>query len=144
MFGCFFCSSRRRHTRCALVTGVQTCALPISLAAPFVLAGAALLPFYARPLNALLLGESEAVHLGFHVERSKRAVVVLAALATGTAVAITGVIGFVGLVVPHLVRLAAGPDHRLLLPASLLLGASLMLVADLFAPTLVLPGSEEH
>src|SRR3546814_15233045 len=73
----------------------------LALAAPFVLAGAALLPFYARPLNALLLGESEAVHLGFHVERSKRAVVVLAALATGTAVAIPGVIGFVGLGVPH-------------------------------------------
>src|SRR3546814_17434680 len=67
----------------------------LALAAPFVLTGAALLPFYARPLNALLLGESEAVHLGFHVERSKRAVVVLAALATGPAVAITGVIGFV-------------------------------------------------
>src|SRR3546814_14798296 len=68
-----------------------------------------------------------------------RAFVGLSARATGRAVAITGVIGFVGLVVPHLVRLAAGPDHRLLLPASLLLGASLMLVADLFARTLVLP-----
>src|SRR3546814_11979291 len=68
-----------------------------------------------------------------------RAFVGLSARATGRAVAITGVIGFVGLVVPHLVRLAAGPDHRLLLPASLLLGASLLLVSDLFARTLVLP-----
>ena len=111
----------------------------MALAAPLILAGAALLPLFARHLNALLLGESEAVHLGFHVERTKRAIVVLAALATGTAVALTGVIGFVGLVVPHLVRLTAGPDHRLLMPASILSGASLLLVADLFARTLVLP-----
>jgi iron complex transport system permease protein len=111
----------------------------LGLAAPFILVGALALPFFARPLNALLLGEIEAVHLGFHVERSKRIIVVLAAMATGTAVAITGVIGFIGLVVPHLVRLTAGPDHRLLLPASALFGASLLLIADLFARTLVLP-----
>lgn len=109
------------------------------LVAPLMLIGILSLPFFARPLNAMLLGESEAVHLGFSVERSKRAIVVLAALATGTSVAITGVIGFVGLVVPHLVRLTAGPDHRLLLPISILFGASLVLIADLFARTLVLP-----
>lgn len=111
----------------------------LTLAAPFVMSGTALLPLFARHLNALLLGESEAVHLGFHVEHTKRAIVVLVALATGTAVAISGVIGFIGLVVPHLVRLIAGPDHRLLLPASVFAGASLILVADLFARTLVLP-----
>jgi iron complex transport system permease protein len=104
-----------------------------------MLLGAAALPLFARHLNALLLGESEAVHLGFNVERSKRIIVVLAALATGTAVALTGVIGFVGLVVPHVVRLCVGPDHRLVMPLSILLGASLLLVADLFARTLVLP-----
>lgn len=108
-------------------------------AAPFILFAIVALPFFARSLNALLLGESEAGHLGFRVERTKRLIVVLAALATGTAVALTGVIGFIGLVVPHLVRLTAGPDHRFLLPLSILLGASLMLVADLFARTLVLP-----
>jgi len=102
-------------------------------------AGALALPFFAPQLNALLLGESEAVHLGFHVERSKRLIIVLAALATGTAVALTGVISFVGLVVPHVVRLCVGPDHRLLMPLSVLLGASLLLVADLGARTLVLP-----
>lgn len=107
--------------------------------APFILAGALSLTLFARPLNALLLGEGEAGHLGFRVERAKRAIVVLAALAAGAAVALSGVIGFVGLVVPHLVRLIAGPDHRLLLPASILFGAALMLVADLFARTLVLP-----
>jgi iron complex transport system permease protein len=111
----------------------------MAVAGPFILLGTVLLPLFARHLNALLLGESEAVHLGFHVERSKRAIVVLAALATGTAVALTGVIGFIGLVVPHLVRLTAGPDHRLLLPVSILFGASLLLIADLFARTLVLP-----
>jgi len=111
----------------------------MTVAAPLILLGAVLLPFFARPLNALLLGESEAVHLGFHVERSKRIIVVLAALATGTAVAISGVIGFIGLVVPHLVRLTAGPDHRLLLPLCGLFGASLVLIADLLARTLVLP-----
>jgi iron complex transport system permease protein len=104
-----------------------------------MLLGAAALPLFARQLNALLLGESEAGHLGFHVERSKRLIVVLAALAAGTAVALTGVISFVGLVVPHVVRLCVGPDHRLLMPLSILLGASLLLVADLFARTLVLP-----
>jgi len=109
------------------------------VAGPPMLAAAVALPFFARPLNALLLGESEAVHLGFNVERAKRLIVVLAALAAGTAVALTGVIGFVGLVVPHVVRLCTGPDHRLLMPLSCLLGASLLLVADLFARTLVLP-----
>lgn len=107
-------------------------------AAPIALA-TLLLPLFARQLNALLLGEDEAVHLGFDIERAKRIVVVLAALATSASVAVTGVIGFVGLVVPHLIRLVAGPDHRLLLPASALLGASLLLAADLLARTVVLP-----
>ena len=98
-----------------------------------------LLLAFARPLNALLLGELEALHLGFDVERCKRAIVVLAACAVGAAVALSGVIGFVGLVVPHLVRLLAGPDHRLLLPASALLGAALLVGADLLARTVVLP-----
>lgn len=109
------------------------------IAGPLICIGAMLLPVFARHLNALLLGESEAVHLGFHVERTKRIIVVLAALATGTAVALTGVIGFIGLVVPHLVRLVTGPDHRLVLPASVLAGSALLLIADLFARTVVLP-----
>ncbi|MES1945557.1 transport system permease [Salinisphaera sp. PC39] len=107
--------------------------------APFVILPTLLLTLLARPLNALLLGETEAGHLGFAVERLKRGIVVLVALAVGASVALTGIIGFIGLVVPHLVRLALGPDHRLLLPASVLLGAALMLGADLLARTLVLP-----
>ena len=94
---------------------------------------------FGRHLNALVLGESEAFHLGFRVERAKRLLVAFVALATGVSVAFTGVIGFVGLVVPHLVRLLIGPDHRMLLPVSILLGASLMLAADLVARTVVLP-----
>ena len=93
----------------------------------------------ARALNAMLLGESEAFHLGFAVETVKRRLVVLCALAAGSAVALTGMIAFVGLVVPHLIRLVLGPDHRTLLPASALLGASLLLLADLVARLTVLP-----
>jgi len=108
-------------------------------AAPLMLLPALGLTLFARHLNAFLLGETEALHLGFDVEAAKRRIVVLAALTVGASVALTGVIGFVGLVVPHLIRLAVGPDHRILLPASMLLGASLLLVADLLARSLVLP-----
>ncbi len=97
------------------------------------------LPGFARFLNAMLLGEAEAHHLGYDVEREKRLVVLLAALATGAAVSVSGIIGFVGLVVPHLIRLMIGPNHMTLLPASAMLGAALMLIADLVARHIVLP-----
>jgi iron complex transport system permease protein len=111
----------------------------VMIAAPFILLPLLLFPRLARPLNALLLGESEAGHLGFDVERVKRLVVVMVALVVGVAVALTGLIGFVGLVVPHLLRLMIGPDHRTLLPGSALLGASLLIGADLIARTVVAP-----
>jgi iron complex transport system permease protein len=97
------------------------------------------LPLLARTLNALLLGEAEAGHLGIAVQRMQRVIVALTALAVGAAVAVSGIIGFVGLVVPHLLRLALGPDHRFLLPGAALLGGSLLLLADLFARTFVTP-----
>lgn len=97
------------------------------------------LPRRAQALNALLLGESEAGHLGVDVERLKRELVFCTALGVGAAVAAAGLIGFVGLVVPHLVRLLAGPDHRTLLPASILAGASLLLLADLVARLALAP-----
>ena len=97
------------------------------------------LPRRAAALNALLLGESEARHLGFEVERLKRELVFCTALGVGAAVAAAGLIGFVGLVVPHLLRLLVGPDHRILLPASALAGASLLLLADLLARLLLAP-----
>ncbi|QPN46200.1 iron ABC transporter permease [Priestia aryabhattai] len=105
-----------------------------------VAAGVALwLPRRARALNALLLGESEARHLGIEVERLKRELVFCTALGVGAAVAAAGLIGFIGLVVPHLVRLLAGPDHRVVLPASLLAGGVLMLLADLVARLALAP-----
>ncbi len=108
-------------------------------ALPLIVGPALALPLFARRLDALLLGETEALHLGFAVERCKRAIVALAALAVGGAVALTGVIGFVGLVVPHLVRLLVGAGHRRVLPLSLVLGSALLLIADLAARTLALP-----
>ncbi|MNO58398.1 Hemin transport system permease protein HmuU [compost metagenome] len=97
------------------------------------------LPRRAQALNALLLGESEARHLGIEVERLKRELVFCTALGVGAAVAAAGLIGFIGLVVPHLVRLLAGPDHRVLLPASLLAGGTLLLFADLVARLALAP-----
>lgn len=106
---------------------------------PFMLVTLLPLPLLARSLNAFLLGEAEAGHLGIDVERVKTFIVALVALAVGAGVAVAGIIGFVGLVVPHLIRLIWGPDHRLLLPASALLGASLLVGADLLARTIAVP-----
>ena len=106
---------------------------------PFLLVALLPLPFLARSLNALLLGEAEAGHLGINVERVKTVVIIMAALAVGAGVAVAGIIGFVGLVVPHLMRLFAGPDHRLVLPGSVLLGAILLVGADLLARTIAVP-----
>lgn len=97
------------------------------------------LPRRAKALNALLLGESEARHLGIEVERLKGELVLCIALGVGAAVAAAGLIGFVGLIVPHLIRLVVGPDHRVLLPASALAGASLLLLADVFARLVLAP-----
>lgn len=111
----------------------------LAVAGPIVIGSTLVLMQFARALNALLLGETEARHLGFRVERMKRVTVTLVALTVGAIVALTGAIGFVGLVVPHLVRLMMGADHRSLFPLSALLGAALVLVADLVARTIVLP-----
>lgn len=111
----------------------------LSAAAPLILIPLLAIPFLAQPLNALLLGEAEAGHLGIHVERVKRWLVLWVALAVGASVAVSGAIGFIGLVVPHLLRLTVGPDHRLVLPGSALLGAALLLAADLLARTIVVP-----
>lgn len=93
----------------------------------------------ARGLDVLVLGEAEAFHSGVDVERLKRIAIVLVSAMTGVAVSVCGVVGFVGIVVPHLLRLAIGPAHRLLLPASALLGAILMTGADTLSRTLVAP-----
>jgi len=106
---------------------------------PFAVLIALVLPRLIRGLNGLLLGEAEAFHLGIDVERTKRAIVLVTSAAVGAAVAVSGILGFVGIVVPHLVRLLAGPDHRVVLPASALMGATLVLAADILARMLVRP-----
>jgi len=105
----------------------------LAFAAPLLALSAAVLIVRWRGLNLLLLGDGPAAHLGVDVEREKLVLTMLATLATSTVVAISGTIGFVGLVVPHVLRLAIGPDHRLLLPAGVLYGATLLALADLGA-----------
>jgi iron complex transport system permease protein len=106
---------------------------------PFALGLALAVPRLVRGLNGLVLGEAEAFHLGIDVDRMKRLVIIATAAATGAAVAVSGIVGFVGIIVPHLVRLLAGPDHRIVLPGSALLGAALVLSADVLARMLVRP-----
>ncbi|MET3495892.1 FecCD family ABC transporter permease [Variovorax boronicumulans] len=93
----------------------------------------------ASPLNAIALGEAQAALLGVDVERTKRRAVVITAVAVGAVTATTGIIGFIGLIAPHWVRMVAGPDHRIVLPASALLGAALVLAADTVARTVMAP-----
>ncbi|HTM78718.1 MAG TPA: iron chelate uptake ABC transporter family permease subunit, partial [Devosia sp.] len=111
----------------------------IMASCPIILLALAAAAFLARGLNALTLGEATAGHLGLPVQRFKLAAIVTVAAATGAAVAVPGGIGFVGIVVPHLLRLIIGPDHRFLLPASALLGASFLLLADAVSRLVVAP-----
>ncbi|MDY8110179.1 iron ABC transporter permease [Fulvimarina sp. 2208YS6-2-32] len=107
--------------------------------APMMLLALLAAPLAARGLNAIVLGEAEAFHMGVRVQWLKRGTILIVALATGAAVAVSGTIGFVGIVVPHLLRLWLGPDHRGLLPASALAGAILLIVADMAARSIVAP-----
>ncbi len=112
--------------------------LVASAVLPIALGIAALMPM-ARNLNALALGERDAFHLGLDVERCKNRVVAASALAVGGAVCAVGGIAFVGLIVPHIARMLLGPDHRLVLPASAILGAILLVVADAVARVAIAP-----
>jgi iron complex transport system permease protein len=109
----------------------------VSAVTPLVLAGLVLAGLVAGQLDLLALGEGPARHLGVHVERLRFAVVVAVALLVGAGVAFTGIVGFVGLVVPHVVRMVAGPAHRLLLVGSALGGALVLVSADLLARTAI-------
>ena len=109
------------------------------IAALVIIPALAAVPFLARALNAFTLGEAAAFHMGVPVERFKRVAIVMVAAATGVSVALSGGIVFVGMIVPHLIRLAAGPDHRFLLPASALLGGSLLVAADMITRVVVAP-----
>ena len=101
--------------------------------------GGVLLFWLARPLNVLTMGEETAKALGVEIERVKKLIFVVAALMTGAVVSIAGLIGFVGMVVPHTVRMIVGADHRLLLPASALVGGTFLMVADTVARTVLSP-----
>jgi iron complex transport system permease protein len=98
-----------------------------------------LLVRYAKQLNILLLGEQEARYLGVNTQHLKFVIIMTTALSVGAAVAVSGIIGFVGLVIPHLIRLTIGPNHRVLIPASALLGAILLVIADTVSRTVVSP-----
>jgi iron complex transport system permease protein len=111
----------------------------VAIALPTTVLAILALTSQARALNALLLGETEARHLGYSVALTKRVVIILSAVLVGVAVAASGIIGFVGLVVPHLLRILIGPDHRYLLPGSALLGGGLLCFADLVCRTVIAP-----
>ncbi|QCF27566.1 FecCD family ABC transporter permease [Hydrocarboniclastica marina] len=109
------------------------------VAGPWMLLTLTVAPFLARALDAFLLGEAVAGHLGFSTDWVKRGAILLVALGVGAAVAVTGLIGFVGLVVPHLMRQLLGAGHRLLLPGCALGGAALLVAADCLARVIVAP-----
>lgn len=111
----------------------------LGLASGICLLLATTIPRFAHALDAMLLGESEARHLGIDTDKVKRLLVVLVALGVGVCVALAGTIAFVGLVVPHLVRLLIGPAHKGLLPASALAGALLLILADMISRTMLAP-----
>lgn len=111
----------------------------IGAALPFLVIGMVGLLANARPLNLLALGEREATHLGLNTERTRVIVIGCAALVVGASVASVGAVAFVGLVVPHLLRLVTGPDHRVLLPAAALGGGILLAAADICARTIAIP-----
>ncbi|WP_416966986.1 FecCD family ABC transporter permease [Streptomyces sp. 4F14] len=106
---------------------------------PCTVVGLALAPLYSRRLDLLSLGERPARHLGVDVERLRVVLILVIALLTAAAVSVSGIIGFVGLVIPHLLRMAAGPGHRFLVPASALLGAFILLAGDLASRTMAAP-----
>ncbi|AYC30750.1 FecCD family ABC transporter permease [Paenisporosarcina cavernae] len=111
----------------------------VQMALPFIAIGSVALLLVRRELNVLAFGEERAQHLGVSVKRSKFVVLVAGSVVTGAAVAVSGTIGFVGLVVPHMVRLLVGADHRYVLPLSIINGASLLILCDLVARTIIAP-----
>lgn len=106
---------------------------------PILVLGIFIMCLYGRDLNILSLGDETASQLGVSVERTKRAILLISTLITGVAVALAGTVGFVGLIIPHLVRLVLGPDHRQLIPVSALSGGLFLIWADTLARTIVAP-----
>jgi iron complex transport system permease protein len=111
----------------------------VAAVAPCALLGLFVAPFFARKLDILSLGERPARHLGINVEQMRIVLILLVALLTAAAVAVSGVVGFIGLVIPHLLRMAAGPGHRFLIGGSALGGALILVLADLTTRTIAAP-----
>ena len=111
----------------------------VRLVLPYVAVGIGIIFIYARPLNVMQLGEEQAQQLGINVERLKLILLTAATLITAAAVSFVGIIGFVGIIIPHIVRLVWGADHRFLLPLSVLTGAIFLILADLIARTVQAP-----
>jgi iron complex transport system permease protein len=111
----------------------------LKIISPYIVVGVVVIFLFARPLNVMQLDEEQAQQLGINVERTKIILLAAATLITAAAVCFVGTIGFVGIIVPHIVRLIWGPDHRLLLPLSAITGAILMILADTASRTLMAP-----
>lgn len=111
----------------------------IAITAPLILLGIVVIFFFSRDLNIMLMGEESALDLGVEVEMVKKVILVSASLITAAAVSVCGIIGFVGLIIPHIMRILVGPDHRILLPSSCLCGSMFLILADTLARTIVAP-----
>jgi iron complex transport system permease protein len=106
---------------------------------PFIIAGLAVILYFARDLNPIALGEEQAHHLGVDTEMLKKILLACVSLVTAAAVSISGIIGFIGLIIPHIMRLLVGPDHRMLIPSSALAGAIVLILCDTLARTVMSP-----
>lgn len=111
----------------------------VMMALPFIIVGITVIYVFARDLNIILLGEEQALHLGVDTERLKKIMLASATLITAAAVSISGIIGFIGLIIPHIARILVGPDHRILIPSSALAGAIVLILCDTIARTIVRP-----
>jgi iron complex transport system permease protein len=111
----------------------------IYLASPLILGGIIVIYFFAREMNVLSLGETQAQHLGVDAEKLKIRMLIFVSLITAAAVSISGIIGFIGLIIPHITRILVGPDHRILIPTSAFLGAIVLILCDTLARILMSP-----
>ena len=109
----------------------------VKITSVMIIFGILVLYRFAWSLNVMLLGEEQAQYLGINIEQVKRYVLVLSALVTAAAVSVSGIIGFVGLIIPHIMRIIVGPDHRILFPASTLMGAVFLVLCDTFSRTII-------
>jgi iron complex transport system permease protein len=112
---------------------------PVLAALPYLVVGLGVLSLLGHPLNLLQFGEEQAQQLGLSVERAKTIIIIVASIVTAVAVSFSGVIGFIGLIVPHVLRLVTGPDYRKLLPLSILAGGTALLAADVVARWVMAP-----